>query len=73
LPRHVFVHKFKPDAVFCPWVEDKVTVSRCLKCPMNATHQLRKLDDDEVRGRGFIECNFTDDVSEEPPAFLVKR
>ncbi|MDV3276933.1 MAG: hypothetical protein LYZ69_00525 [Nitrososphaerales archaeon] len=73
MPRHVFVHKFKPDGVFCPWVEDKVSISRCLRCPMNATHELTRLDEDDVRGKGYIECNYTGDVSDRPPDFLTKK
>jgi len=73
LPKHVFVHKFKTDAVFCPWVEDTVRLSRCLKCPMNATHKLMKLDEDEVRGSGYIECNYTSEVTEDPPELIRKK
>ncbi len=67
------MHKFKEDSVFCPWVEDTVRISRCLKCPMNATHKLTKLPSDEIRGKGYIECNYTSDVTDEPPAFIRKH
>jgi hypothetical protein len=40
---------------------------------MNATHQLTRLDDDEVRGKAYIECNFTSDFKDPPPEFLTKK
>ncbi len=40
---------------------------------MNATHKLTKLQSDEIRGKGYIECNYTSDVTDEPPAFIRKR
>jgi len=40
---------------------------------MNATHQVTRLEEDEVRGKGYIECNYTAEVTDNPPEFLTRK
>ena len=40
---------------------------------MNSTHKLFKLEPDDVRGKGYIECNYTPETTEKVPDFLLNR
>jgi hypothetical protein len=71
-PRHIFVHKLGETAVLCPWAQAVVPVRRCLKCKFNVRRQVIDLPRDELRGRGYIECDHTPDVEEPPPTELTK-
>jgi hypothetical protein len=71
-PRHVFVHKLGEDSVFCPWAQAVVPLRKCLKCEFNNRHEFIRLEKDELRGKGLIECNYTDDVTKRVPPELTK-
>jgi hypothetical protein len=54
----IYVHSFGGKRVYCPWKEKLLKLDKCLECQYNEGRSFYKLSNDEVRGLGFIKCNY---------------